>query len=717
MSRTDGPAIQTGSCLSLQSCPLPLPNPQLQLEDDRFRFTPIKNSGVAHRVWDRKPSTAYMGRPRSRKVWKRFRSSFNSMKALQQMIVEDQKVAVDDLYVEINTSRNTDLLRGVKRQCFTLGEAQSDNTTIDEDTPRGRSFLETKWESEVTGRRRKLPMNYTRLVDDSEPMDLANNLSKDIISDDNTKLDTSTSVESVERTGSPVLTPDTPTELAPELTYHRTLHGQTREKDANAKNIKTPAETAAPGPVLVGSGPLKTIQVEIVIPEDQVDDDDYDDDDDRRYDLIDEESPNTTVAQRHVDDQGVVPPSPAPAAPVQNLTAKQESTLVRSALRSSLDGDDAALLNNFLSKAKAKREAKAAAMIAQDTENEKITPEKELEVAAEMPTPQSRRALEDLDANSPSPQKSQPSPSKPLDKKARAEETPSTEPSATASPRRSTRTRNAKLPSTRGAAVATAVRNTFSLRRAKGTEFVFLQRTDAQELSLTTRRNTRQNKGDALLPKYALQGLTRSSSSSSSSQARSSPSDDDEDRRRRETSSHQKRVSWNDERLAQYEGEDSTSDGGGPPSDDVGDSRRANKSKAKAPSDKRRAASHRSSSRSTSRSTRSQGSPETGEEGVPAASTTAPATATTPRARRVRRVGASTASAPEEGPSTSTPAEKRKKLTPKSPKAGMTESPGSNSKTGAGQDLSLGSSSAKSSRLMKAHAGSTPMPRRVRTRS
>ena len=44
---------------------------------------------------------------------------------------------------------------------------------------------------------------------------------------------------------------------------------------------------------------------------------------------------------------------------VQDLTQEQEIKLVRSALRSSLDGEDAALLNEFLSKANAKRAAKA----------------------------------------------------------------------------------------------------------------------------------------------------------------------------------------------------------------------------------------------------------------------------------------------------------------------------------------------------------------------
>lgn len=56
----------------------------------------------------------------------------------------------EDLYfTEINASRNVPSMRSVKRRCLSL-EAS------DETTSRGRSFLETKWESNITsGRRRK----------------------------------------------------------------------------------------------------------------------------------------------------------------------------------------------------------------------------------------------------------------------------------------------------------------------------------------------------------------------------------------------------------------------------------------------------------------------------------------------------------------------------------------------------------------------------------
>ena len=71
------------------------------------------------------------------------------MKALQQLIAAERHTVDDDLHLEINTSRNPGLRRGVKRRCFAL---EADDL---EDGVRGRSFLETQWESEVNGRRRE----------------------------------------------------------------------------------------------------------------------------------------------------------------------------------------------------------------------------------------------------------------------------------------------------------------------------------------------------------------------------------------------------------------------------------------------------------------------------------------------------------------------------------------------------------------------------------
>lgn len=120
--------------------------------EDRIRFTPVKRAAdIIPRVWDRKPSTSYLAKSsRPRKVWKRFRTSFNSMKALQQMVdAASKRIEEDDLNTEINSSRNSSLLRGLKRRCLDTGR--------EEDAESGvggrRSFLETKWESEIQRRR------------------------------------------------------------------------------------------------------------------------------------------------------------------------------------------------------------------------------------------------------------------------------------------------------------------------------------------------------------------------------------------------------------------------------------------------------------------------------------------------------------------------------------------------------------------------------------
>ena len=65
--------------------------------------------------------------------------------------VTDKQVEEDVLDTEINNSRNVGLLRGVKRRCLDAGwEGGAIDTGIG---ARERSFLETKWESEVRRRR------------------------------------------------------------------------------------------------------------------------------------------------------------------------------------------------------------------------------------------------------------------------------------------------------------------------------------------------------------------------------------------------------------------------------------------------------------------------------------------------------------------------------------------------------------------------------------
>lgn len=74
------------------------------------------------------------------------------MKALQRLIsAQSGPDDHDDLCTEINTARNEDYMRGVKRRCLVHNPEEQ----VETKASRGRSFLETKWESEASGKRRK----------------------------------------------------------------------------------------------------------------------------------------------------------------------------------------------------------------------------------------------------------------------------------------------------------------------------------------------------------------------------------------------------------------------------------------------------------------------------------------------------------------------------------------------------------------------------------
>ncbi|RHZ68584.1 uncharacterized protein CDV56_109698 [Aspergillus thermomutatus] len=693
--------MATSNDPSLQSGPLSRAC-QLQIQEEKFSFTPIK-APAAPRLWDRKPSNSFLGRSKSRKVWKRFRSSFNSMKALQRLVAASHEDVDEDLFAEINVSRNLGFIRGVKRRCFGLDdpESQSDSTVL-----RGRSFLETKWESEATGRRRKLPSNHADLTDlQAEPMDTDEEGEEGHrLADEDESRDAATSIAEQDTDASFDSTPDTSTDSVLLPANLRTLHGKSLSLDDCAGNnygfeIKATGEVAQPDSELDTS--VASLDSVTDIPSDAAL---------NTYMTDDRHDPSVQTADFTI---------PAEVTSGQSLSAQQESTLVRSALRSSMDGEDAELLNNFLSKAKAARAAKAAAMTVQDAAAEKACQE-----VSDGPTPQARRVLEELDANSPSPSKvqlypvkaSDPADGPVWDDQARKNDDAEEDKNQAASPvRRSSRNRAAKVPPQ----TTTPTLRTLTLRRAKGTEFVFLQRTEAQELALATRRNTRHNKGDAVMPKYVLQALGERSQNTNldvdDGKAARDPG--------RKRTGAKKYVTWNEERLVQYQGENNR-EGGERKRNDVAD---AGVEAAVNGTDKKKAAS--------SRSTRSQTSVKTGGDEEVAASTTAPATAA-PKARRVRRLGGSKSnSSPIAAtgtkrasllptPSTGSSVGKRKKLIPKAPSVVVTGSPVSKkmlpcstSEDRSSSDSTSGSASRiKSKNILKAHAGSTPMPRRIRPR-
>lgn len=69
------------------------------------------------------------------------------MKTLQQSGVFEN----DALQTAINTSKDAAYVRGVKRLCVGSGELED---RVEAQQP-GRSFLETKWESEASRKRRE----------------------------------------------------------------------------------------------------------------------------------------------------------------------------------------------------------------------------------------------------------------------------------------------------------------------------------------------------------------------------------------------------------------------------------------------------------------------------------------------------------------------------------------------------------------------------------
>lgn len=359
----------------------------------------------------------------------------------------------DELGTEINYERNMDYLRGVKRLCFSLAD--------DVAPERGHSFLETKWELEVTKKRRELPAFINSL---SVVGRIPNFLSTGKIS-----------------------------------AYHH--------RDIDLTSVTATIEDKQP--------------------------------------TRSDELPPTVNENAEKD-------TTTPAA-VRELTPKQESKLVRSALRSSLDAEDTALLNDFLSKAQAKRAAKAA----EATQDGEDGPFPELlEPSCHTPP---REPLTDLDTNSPSPTKTQFSPCKANDPESvrvlpdsanNDEETDRDQPPSSPANRRSIRTRQQIQPPTPiPRVIPPAIRNT-GLRRAKGTEFIFRDRTEEEKIEKETRENTAYNKGEmrvkAMLRDMAKQKTKKRLLAQESSE-------DEPPEREQCRNKHEKFVTWRKERFIEYE--------------------------------------------------------------------------------------------------------------------------------------------------------------------
>lgn len=320
------------------------------------------------------------------------------------------------------------------------------------------------------------------------------------------------------------------------------------------------------------------------------------------------------------------------AAEVRKLIAKKEPNLVRSALRmNSLDGEDAALLSEFLSRAQAKRAANAA--MAGEGKSE-VRQKKEEQVLSS-PAVQSRRALEELDVNSPSIKPSTSTPVKaeklPESPDAAGQIDDANQSSPTVARRRSSRTKPTEQPRS----LRPAVPNQIPVRRANGTEFVFLQRTEAQELALATRKNTRRNKGNALLPRYLLQAIVKQERKDETTQPFAQIEGKDESRQSRKRATGPKQVCWKEDQLVEYAPE-----------------KRSSSIESPSPGKKKSSSSRREESKSTSVTTHA----------LPA----------TP-SKKVRRINMATSStsmddtarATSKPMPVGTPIPKRKKLTPR----------------------------------------------------
>lgn len=327
---------------------------------------------------------------------------------------------------------------------------------------------------------------------------------------------------------------------------------------------------------------------------------------------------------------------------IEDMVTDPESATVSTTLNlSTLAGDDAELFTEFLSRAKAKRAANCA-----------MTPNgstslAESDLVTHSPTPRTRRALEQLDKNSPTPQKKQrstksetpltsPPPRADTEESGCSENGP--EKTGTTTCRRSNRTRTAKT--TRSHA-APNVPQQIPVRRANGTEFIFLSRTEAQQIALVTRANTRRNRGNAQMPKYKLQDMAKQQGEMA--EAAMSPEAGDS------TASAgkpigKKQVSWNEQHLVQY------ADGTDPEDDNPAV---VVESKGK-----------------------------TGKGHSTSNTSQLPKRVSTPKpTKRVRRLGTPSSSSVISSTSGHTPVAKRTKLTPRSPKVDATASSTRSKKT------------------------------------
>ncbi|WEW60715.1 hypothetical protein PRK78_006202 [Emydomyces testavorans] len=464
----------------------------------RFRFTPRPMMKKPARLWDRKPATPVHPRSKSHKIWKRLRvsSSISRSRAnprTASRVVDIEMVDLEEtiLIEEINVAQDSGELRAVKRLCVGRGvrSAQPDWEV---------SFVETKLETEPFVGRRKYVVRdedyETECVDIAEMVELAGDEDCGGINGHEQDCDQQVEETAKKKPDNMQLFASLPTEPKNvNISTASEKFGETvvglRDEDIH-KNTLEGESTSFP------IGAQDTIAFETS--------DSCQSGHQNSEEKCDEqkEGPNDSTESSQESDE--LPSSDGIEA--QPTPTKEPATVSSLLRRPILEGDDAELFTAFLSEAHRKREANNA--LAKNT----------VEKMASITIPRSpskyklRRALENLDKNSPSSTIRQASPPKPLQLLASPLAEPDKENPAgiklteddenlasTSSPRKRGRASKKR--------VVPRVPDEIPLRRSNGTEFIFLQKTEAQQLALTTKTNTKQNRGDAKLPRFVLQTI------------------------------------------------------------------------------------------------------------------------------------------------------------------------------------------------------------------
>ncbi|OAX79732.1 hypothetical protein ACJ72_05943 [Emergomyces africanus] len=472
-------------------------------------------SKKAPRLWDRKPMTPFNSRSRSHKVWKRFLASTSSD-------IGGNGVDHDTFFTEINnSSAHRGILRGVKRRC----------TAACVGVERGRSFLETKWEAEDMGTRKR---KYAPLTEDCRWESVENTYPVS----DTDDIEPNKHVEEQQKTEQKVVDQN---ELG--LDWLTGQHGKTRLVSCQTLGIYSQDPEDPELDDMDVDHPAIQEQTETLSPEEFKFGDLA-----TTVTLLEAENAFITTAKiKKAAEEAVTPLAIPPSRP----------------LFPTLEGDDADFITHFLSQAQAKRAAAKSGPPGNESENASW------EDPARSPTPRTRRVLQDLDKNSsPSSPRQQQSPSKrrqtsisPSTKPPSAieSEEEEIEPSGHAKvievetevdphqPRAGTpRRRSTRKNLSRTQRHTPTVPNHIPVRRSNGTETTVVPDYQA---------NTRRNKGDAQFPCFVLQAINAKEydpfvSSNGETGGPVSPRKSPRKRIR-----IVKKVMWDDEHLVQYEGE------------------------------------------------------------------------------------------------------------------------------------------------------------------